>query len=113
MHEEPKESVVLKYFSLKFGSFLYRGVKFFFKEILSKNYLLLGNYVGFLENAVQMFWGKSDYNINMLSIYIVYILNPLVIEIKNIFIIIISIVSLTRLKTKQFFHLKNLRQTSQ
>ena len=64
----------------------------FFNSI--KNYLLLGNLAVFLENVVKIFLHKATYNLNMLSMYIVYILNQLVIQIKNIFNTIISVVSL-------------------
>ena len=78
-----------------------------------KNYLLLGNLVIVLGNIVQIFLRKANYNLNMLSMFIVYILDPLVIDIKNIFNIILSAETLTITETiffVKFFYYKEVSE---
>ena len=62
---------------------------------------------------VQICLRNVNYILNILSMYIVYILNPLVIDIKNIFNNIISTVSPKILGTEQYFCNLFLIQTIQ
>ena len=114
MHEYPTYSVmVLDYLFIYFRlEAFYQGVlKFYFFRNAIKNYLLLRDLVVLLEISYKYFLRKENYNLNMLSMYIFYILNPLVIDIKNIFQHYYIYGFSYNTKGKKYFCKNPLRQT--